>query len=1475
MKPLLLFFAGWICSIAVFAQSLCDMSVYSYEEGMPHSTVTGIIQGKDGLIWVSTWNGLTCFDGYEFHNYRPMPGDGTTMNNNRINGITESVTGNIWCRNQDERAYLFDVKSKKSIDVLLPMEMKTRQVYKVQHILSLPKGVTWILCDGDYNFRVEESLLPSPEAINLFGSFDKSLKGSTISYVYQDAQGDEWIFTDKGLTIFGQKYIDSDFPFHYNKEINESMWLASENACLAKYDMQTQKLRFVSLPDDLHDIYCLKDMGEGILGLGSDAGLFLYDTKTETIVRQIDVRTPEDASNTVYFVYQDSHEGLWIFGEGDGVKHLSKEGKIKWMQSPKDPYLRVGQTIRFEIFEDKFGTCWVLPRNGHFSYYDAKEDVLKLRYEQVHIAPVRNVQVPVSPHIRNSFMDNQGNYWAGSNNQLCKITFREKEFERELYRTANQEVRSFYIDTQGRKWIATKEHTLMLVDGNGQLRYLSPGGYFSLQQTAFGANIYAVLEDSKGRFWLGSRNNGLYLLTPQKDYSYQVQHFMPDVSDSYSLNGESVYTLLEDKHHHLWVGTYEGGLNLIEEQPDGTIRFMHGDNRLKNISQIKRLRHMVQTKDGVILAASSNGLLSFSSEFKKPEEIKIYINARRPNDFGSLSGNELMYIYIDKKDSVYVLTQNAGMNQVISGNLLSENLRFKVYNEKNGLGSDITQSMIEDEKGNLWIVCKNLLSRYNPKTARFEHFGKYTFKDGLIFSEATLGIDQSGRFYVGTEQGLLGFFPDKMQKSTYSPELIITEAKVQNELYTFTDSYLEGMELSASQRSFSLRYAALDYGHPEGIRYAYRLEGVDSDWNEVGDNRLAIYTNLPSGNFRFLLRSTNGDGVWGDNLLVLPVRIRPTFWETSWAWLLMALLMIILVCMIVYVLFTIYRLRHKVNMEQQLTNIKLRFFTDVSHELRTPLSLIAGPVSDVLENEPLSDNARENLNIVQQNTGRMLYLISQILDFRKIQNDKMKLMIEKTDVLALTRKIMTNFDLMAREKKMSYRLDCSEKEVYLWVDRDKFEKILFNLLSNAFKYTDVGKSIEVKLLAKTDKVCLSVKDEGFGIPAKKLGTIFNRFERTSEDYMPQMSSGIGLSLVKELVGLHHAEIEVYSQLGKGSEFRVCFQTGRAHFKKDKQVELIINDFHKDEWEKDVFDHDGDSLPIPKKTMETALAQDEKEADNLDERPCILVVEDNEEMQSFLCNILRRDYRVLRASNGKSGYETALAELPDLIVTDVMMPVLDGLEMIKAIKENAEACHISIIVLSAKASLEDRIAGMEHGIDDYITKPFSSSYLQMRIKSLLRQRQSLREACLASLSVDGNAVASMSVNAQDLQPTQPNMMPMDKRFIENLMAVMEKNIENDALVVDDLAEAMSMSRTVFYKKVKSLLGVSPVDFIKDIRVKRSVQWIEAGELSVAEVAYRCGFGDPNYFGKCFKKQMGMTPTKYMEQVDEKRKKACQD
>ena len=685
--------------------------------------------------------------------------------------------------------------------------------------------------------------------------------------------------------------------------------------------------------------------------------------------------------------------------------------------------------------------------------------------------------------------------------------------------------------------------------------------------------------------------------------------------------------------------------------------------------------------------------------------------------------------------------------------------------------------------------------------------------------------------------------------------------------------------LSHKENIFSVHFAALDYTNPQNIQYAYILDGFEKQWTFADKQRSVTYTNLPKGEYVLRVRSTNSDGVWVDNERILNIVILPSFWETPVAYVLYVLFILIIILVAVYILFTIYRLKHEVSVEQQISDIKLRFFTNISHELRTPLTLIAGPVEQVLKNDKLPADAREQLVVVERNTNRMLRLVNQILDFRKIQNKKMKMQVQRVDIVPFVRKVMDNFEAVAEEHRIDFLFQTEKEHLYLWVDADKLEKIVFNLLSNAFKYTPNGKMITMFIREDEKTVSIGVQDQGIGIAENKKKSLFVRFENlVDKNLFNQASTGIGLSLVKELVEMHKATISVDSHLGEGSCFKVDFLKGKEHY--DKEAEFILEDADAPARMGQVVDIANSSIQ-----SETLVSDDSEKIDDVygeefakeeNSKELMLLVEDNQELREFLRSIFSPMYRVVEAADGKEGVNKALKYLPDIIISDVMMPEKDGIEMTRELRADMTTSHIPIILLTAKTTIESKLEGLEYGADDYITKPFSATYLQARVENLLMQRkklQSFYRDSLMHINIStgqeevpvATDMPSAEEDVSETPPTTLEMSPNDRKFMDKLIELMEQNMDNGELVVDDLVRELAVSRSVFFKKLKTLTGLAPIEFIKEMRIKRATQLIEIGEFNMTQISYMVGINDPRYFSKCFKAQVGMTPTEYRDRV----------
>ena len=636
--------------------------------------------------------------------------------------------------------------------------------------------------------------------------------------------------------------------------------------------------------------------------------------------------------------------------------------------------------------------------------------------------------------------------------------------------------------------------------------------------------------------------------------------------------------------------------------------------------------------------------------------------------------------------------------------------------------------------------------------------------------------------------------------------------------------------------------------NPKGILYAYRLQGLEEEWNEADNNRSASYINLPAGKYQLQVKSTNSDGVWTDNVRTMSVHVLPTFWETYWAWLLYFVLFILFPATIVYVLFYIYRLRHRVDMEQQLANIKLRFFTDISHELRTPLTLISSPVTEVLENEPLSPSAREHLTLVHQNTERMLRLMNQILDFRKIQNGKMRLHVSLIDFNEMIASFQKEFRVLSEENEISFTFQLPDEPIMVWADKEKMSIVIRNIISNAFKFTHSGGSIYITTgLTDDGKRCyVRVEDNGVGIPQNKLTEIFERFsqgENAKNSYY--QGTGIGLALSKEIVNLHHGQIRAESPEGQGAVFI---------------VELLMDKEHYRPSEVDFYVGDTETAPIAveQDPVANAISEDgtEEEEPEIDASlPTLLLVEDNKDLCQLIKLQLEDKFNIHIANNGVEGLKKIHLYHPDIVVTDQMMPEMDGLEMLQSIRKDFQISHIPVIILTAKNDEGAKTKAITLGANAYITKPFSKEYLLARIDQLLAERKLFRERIRQQME-------NQTTTEEDSY--EQYLVKKDVQFLEKIHQVIEENMDDSDFNIDTIASGIGLSRSAFFKKLKSLTGLAPVDLVKEIRLNKSIELIKNTDLSVSEVAFAVGFKDSGYYSKCFRKKYNQTPREYMNE-----------
>lgn len=1412
-------------------QPICVSQRYTVKDGLVQNNPSQILQDHNGFIWISTWNGLSRFDGREFETFKF-----DIIDNHHMQKIDNTANGNLWMVSYDRKSlYLYDTQKNQIHNIIQSDEQQLNISLEINELYTLPKGVTWITLRNGGCYRIQDSTYYDGKSIQYIHTVDNTETKEKVYKVREDNKGNEWILSNKGVALY-QKQIISNYPFSMIEIIDNLVFLASTSGKLAYFDTDSNQFNTVSLPTDIKKVNEIKVLKNGTLSILTDNGLYTYNSQTKS-VKQYTLSIPGHSKSQINKIYQDSKGFVWIFTDAPGIVRLNMENGVRQYLNTPAQYKTTSLENELFIYEDPNQRIWTIPKEGIFSYYDEEDATLKCYFTH------NENDKPYRPIIKSHYVDKKKNVWIKSQRSLIKMFFPKADYSY-LTLDTDFDTKSVITDTNHNLWIATKKGNIHIMNADKQrIGYLSNDGNLKPDETPFAdCGIYALLKSKDNSIWIGSEEDGLYRLTPTTTpYRYKVIHYKNNPHNPYSISSNKVSCLYEDSKGRLWIGTYGGGLNLLEEKEDSA-RFINARNKLINfpINQTNSIRCIAETLKGAMLVGTIKGLITFSSLFTRYENIHFYLNTSHPGP-DALSSSDIMSLLQTSAGSIYSYCYGGGLCKLISNNLLSDQLKFKPYRENT---SQLARTMTEDKNGNIWLCSETDITLFNVHEQKFERYGHTFFNRSFNYSECTPAFDKQGNIFVGTEGGILSFAPDHIYKQGYEVPIVITGIKYPKDSLSHILNDIETLEIPTHSRNFTLSFAALDYTNSTDIEYAYQLG--DEQWYHLGKKNSVSFVNLPAGEYHFRIKATNGNGIWMKNIKTVNIHVLPTFSETNWAKALYILLFMIVSLFISYIFFYIYSLRHKVNMEQRLAEIKVRSFIDISHELRTPLTLISGPVSEVLSQEPLTARAKKHLQLVQKNTNRMLTLINQVLDFRKIQNKKMKLTIEYINIVALLQNIMDSFRLLATEKNIDFSLQTDCPAVFLWIDGDKFEKIIFNLLSNAFKYTPANQSICINIDEHDKDVSISIADKGAGIQKNKIPQIFERFTTLSQDSDMQPSSGIGLSLVKELVKMMHGEIRVESEIKKGSTFILNLPKGKKQYSKDTNIEYILNDTYD---RKGITDQNG-----------TAISGTTSDSDFPETPTKILIVEDNAELREFISDVLSTIYDIKEAEDGISALKEIEKDIPDLIITDIMMPNMDGIQLIKHIKSNIQTCDVPLIILSAKSSLEDRIYGLQLGIDDYIPKPFSADYLKTRITNLITQRKNLQSAFLSRF----NARQEKDRNI-DEKVSDPQIISLDEAFMQKMTDFMEANYSNDELRVNDLAEYMNMSRTVFYRKVNGIIGISPIEYIKDFRLNKAKYLIKSG-MSFSEIAFAVGFSDPNYFGKIFKKEFGMTLTEYKQQCD---------
>jgi signal transduction histidine kinase/ligand-binding sensor domain-containing protein/DNA-binding response OmpR family regulator len=1289
---------------------------------------------------------------------------------------------------------------------------------KITCLFEDSEGILWVgtFGGGLYQYNVEkDNWINHVSKPNIPGT----ISNNNISCITENDEG-LWIGTfNNGLNLYdresgtfqkinlvhtddGKKAL-SIFSVLLDKGIN--LWIGTERNIII-YDTQNKAQLtapdhsdFISVPGS-STIRSLSQDGSGKIWIGSEKGLFYYERNAikpfiypDGMARNFLVRT----------ILEDREKNLWIGfdGEGVGVYNLANQD-FYILRSNEDNPQSISNNSIYKVYQSRDGILWFCNYGGGINILDYKKDKFEL-YQ----------------HIRNDPTS-----------------------------LINNNARTIYEDRKGDLWIGTRDGLELFDKKTKTFRHFRHSPYNPRSISA--SIVLDILEDSFGKFWVGTFAGGLNQLDRKtENFKRYASQEGPN-----SLSNSNVYKIFEDSYRDLWIGTLNG-LNKYNRERDN----------FSTIPNILGIKELYEDSKNRFLIGGDRGLILFDRRTNAIEKI-----------WPENGKVQVYWITENSKGEILVGTEGSGL--LIFNADLSLNC---ILSEHNYLPNNIIHAVLEDEKQNLWISSNSGLSRFAPDNT-IMNFDVSDRLQGREFNNGSCFKGSDGKFYFGGTNGFNAFYPEKVLQNDYIPNVVITRFIIDGqEVGTRPGSVLlqhipatRKIKLAPHQTSLTFEFSSLNFTNPHKNQYSYFMEGLSDSWSEPSTTSFATFNKIPPGKYTFRVIGSNNDGVWNTIGSNIEIHISPPFWKSIYA-----ILMYFILVTILMLLFKKYTLigvkeKNKLHLEklesekqEELYQMKLTFFTNISHEFRTPLTLILAPIQILSKEYKDDEKLLEQLSLVQRNSTRLLNLVNQLMDFRRIERDKFyELKMVKQDIIPFIKDITLAFKQPSDEKNLKLNFISEIEKCETWFSPDAMDKIMYNLLSNALKFTPENGEIAVlitkySLPRDTNKSFFSrkkqhlpelnefikiiVKNTGQGIDKDKLDKLFNRFYQAGNSgELWGEGSGIGLEFTKSLVNFHLGNIYVESSPEEGTRFYVDIPLIFEPFESKNTNIVFDSSIDPDMQPAKTRIRKYFGQPIPQTNKELGVSRPEKKS--------IVIVDDDFDMLTFLNGYFRDNYNVYLAKNGEEGFEMVKVIIPDLVIADVMMTKMSGIEMCKLIKEDLITNHIPIILLTAKTVLEYKIEGFDVGADDYITKPFETELLEARVKNILILREKLQAKLGKNLS---------------LEPSDNLVMSADEKFVKSLVALIEKNMDNPEFDVDQIVDQIGMSRAVLYRKIKAMTGLTVIDVVKNIRIKKAAILLKSKKYTISEVATAVGFSDPKYFAKCFKKEYYMSPREYMAKVEE--------
>jgi Signal transduction histidine kinase len=1143
-------------------------------------------------------------------------------------------------------------------------------------------------------------------------------------------------------------------------------------------------------------------------------------------------------SNRPRIVMRDSRGDIWItFASLDPVCKYNYEtddfSRFEKKQLPKDfQRLLAEYDTRKNSAENK-DYRWVIKSNLLFQTNKRNQQQITYRFDPNNNYGLKDGLVVAL------FLDSRNTLWVATDaGGVCYADVNQPDFR--LFHIVGgtskniQEstVRAICQTDDGNLWIGMRRNGLVRIDERN-----SRSTFFRFnKQNPSGISddrIRRIFKDSSGRLWIGNKM-GMDRFDPA---SNRFVHY-PAINNRHIDNW--VYAIEEDKHKDLWVGTWQAGIARFDPEKKLFIPY-----KAANPDYTWNIRALLREGErNLWIGTEGNGLALLKRKLAGGKELYSFTRfTHQAQHENTLSDNRVYCLCKDRFGYLWIGT-GKGLNRFDP-----RTGQFLHFAEKRFISGGMIFGILADEKNNLWISHQYGLTRLNCRTFRT---ADYTNRDDLFnteFSEdAFFRNTKTGECFLGGNLGVISFNPHSITDNPYPPEVVVTDFRIDGNSLSVHQmlngrvvlekpAYLtSSVTLKWTERNIELEFAALHFANPKNNTYAYRLVGLNSVWkNTDATNRTVSYTNLSPGRYRFEVKAANSNGIWSKTPTVMEIIILPPWWKSGWAYLFYACCVAGLIYLAYRIVITREKLNHQIQIERlraekakELEELKSTFFTNVSHELRTPLTLIIDPIKKLVEGSvPDAQTSSYFHKLILENSKRLLALVNQLLDLKKVESGEMQLNLSRLEVVSKVRSLVGMFELQALEHRIKLGFRSSEEEIVTGVDVDKLDKIILNLLSNAFKFTPDGGTIQLEITQSNSNASfeITVKDSGTGIPAEKIGRIFDPFYQVDGNDQKN-GTGIGLSLVKDFVALHQGTIAVESEVGQGTCFRLTFPINESD-------ELISG----------VAIHSGEIDA----NSEVVINSNETVEETANELPVILVVEDNAEVRQYLQTILLADFRVMTAINGCEGFDLAVESIPDLVVSDIMMPEVSGVELCERLKTDQRTSHIPVVLLTARQSEELRITGYETGADDYITKPFSSATLIARIKNLIESRHKLRQLFDKSTGFNTKVIAANQV---------------DKLFLDTLVSQIHENMAGETFDAEELASMMNMSRVQLNRKIKSLTDKTTKEFVLTVRLNKAAELLLSGMYNVNEVSEMVGYSEPGNFTRSFTRQFGESPKSYV-------------